>query len=138
MCYSHGARLVYAYLWVDGKKCSTPMWKHPVYHSFICDEAGTARHSGIRIKAPQGLFHKSYFSSGKTIPPIPHKPPTRMKRFVAILSLVPHCCSIGPIVNPTYNKSAGRFAGADDYGMKMYVLVLLKTGSNATASKGNR
>lgn len=38
--YSHGARLVYAYLWVDGKKMQyADVLKHPVYHSLICDEA---------------------------------------------------------------------------------------------------
>ncbi len=39
--YSHGARLVYAYLWVDGTKMYyTDVLKHPVYHKLICDEAG--------------------------------------------------------------------------------------------------
>ena len=31
--------------------------------------------------------------------------------------------------NPKYNKALADSLGADDYGMKMYVLVLLKTGS---------
>lgn len=37
--------------------------------------------------------------------------------------------------NPAYNKSLADSLGGDDYGMKAYVLVILKTGSNTTASK---
>ncbi|HAO45677.1 MAG TPA: YciI family protein [Ferruginibacter sp.] len=37
--------------------------------------------------------------------------------------------------NPKYNKALADSMGGDDYGMKMYVLVMLKTGSNTTASK---
>ena len=35
----------------------------------------------------------------------------------------------------TYNKPLADSLGADEYGMKMYTLVILKTGSNATADK---
>jgi uncharacterized protein YciI len=37
--------------------------------------------------------------------------------------------------NPTYNKSLADSLGADEYGMKNYVLVILKTGSNKTEDK---
>jgi len=39
------------------------------------------------------------------------------------------------ISNPNYNETLAKKLGADDYGMKQYVLVLLKTGENTTASK---
>lgn len=35
----------------------------------------------------------------------------------------------------TYDKALADSLGADEYGMKMYVLVMLKTGSNQTADK---
>ena len=37
--------------------------------------------------------------------------------------------------NPKYNKALADSLGADDYGMKSYVLVILKTGSNKTTDK---
>lgn len=37
--------------------------------------------------------------------------------------------------NPKYDSTLARKLGADDYGMKPYVLVILKTGSNATSNK---
>ncbi|WP_231390087.1 DUF6265 family protein [Sphingobacterium pedocola] len=37
--------------------------------------------------------------------------------------------------NPNYNATLAQKLGADDYGMKMYVLVVLKTGSNLTDDK---
>jgi uncharacterized protein len=37
--------------------------------------------------------------------------------------------------NPNYNDSLARKLGADEYGMKKYILVLLKTGSNTNAGK---
>lgn len=38
-------------------------------------------------------------------------------------------------INPNYDAELAKKLGADDYGMKMYVLVILKTGSNTTATK---
>lgn len=35
----------------------------------------------------------------------------------------------------TYDETLAKKLGADDYGMKMYVLVILKTGSNTSANK---
>lgn len=37
--------------------------------------------------------------------------------------------------NPKYNKALADSLGGDEYGMKPYVLVLLKTGSNKTTGK---
>ena len=37
--------------------------------------------------------------------------------------------------NPNYDKSLAKKLGADEYGMKQYVLVMLKTGENTSASK---
>ncbi|MEJ8803974.1 YciI family protein [Pontibacter sp. H249] len=37
--------------------------------------------------------------------------------------------------NPSYNKTLADSLGADDYGMKQYVLAILKTGSNTTTDK---
>ena len=36
---------------------------------------------------------------------------------------------------PKYDEALAKKLGADNYGMKMYVLVILKTGSNTTATK---
>jgi uncharacterized protein len=35
-------------------------------------------------------------------------------------------------INPNYDSTLAKKYSADDYGMKMYVLVILKTGSNTT------
>ena len=40
--------------------------------------------------------------------------------------------------NPKYYKALADFLGSDDYGMKQYILVILKTGSNKTADKQTR
>jgi uncharacterized protein YciI len=44
----------------------------------------------------------------------------------------------GQEVNPNYDPSMARQLGADDYGMKSYILVILKTGSNTTEEKAIR
>lgn len=38
-------------------------------------------------------------------------------------------------ISPKYNKSLADSLGADDYGMKSYVLVILKTGENTSTEK---
>jgi len=38
--------------------------------------------------------------------------------------------------NPAYDRALAEKLGADDYGMKSYMLVILKTGSNKTTDKG--
>lgn len=42
---------------------------------------------------------------------------------------------LGQTVNAQYDTALARKLEADDYGMKMYVLVILKTGSNKTKEK---
>ncbi|MBK7434910.1 MAG: hypothetical protein IPI66_14145 [Chitinophagaceae bacterium] len=37
--------------------------------------------------------------------------------------------------NPNFDSTLARSLGADDYGMKRYVFVILKTGSNTTSTK---
>jgi len=37
--------------------------------------------------------------------------------------------------NPKYDEKLAKEVGADDYGMKMYVLVMLKTGTNTNETK---
>lgn len=39
------------------------------------------------------------------------------------------------ITNPNYDKALAEKLGGDDYGMKSYFLVILKTGANSTADK---
>jgi len=43
--------------------------------------------------------------------------------------------STAQISNPDYDPVLAEKLGADDYGMKSYVLVILKTGSNTTTDK---
>lgn len=38
-------------------------------------------------------------------------------------------------LNPNYDSTLAKSFGADDYGMKTYILVMLKTGSNNTEDK---
>lgn len=45
---------------------------------------------------------------------------------------------IGQEVNPNYDPALAKQLGADDYGMKSYVLVILKTGNNKTEDKAVR
>lgn len=37
--------------------------------------------------------------------------------------------------NPNYDSTLAKKLGSDDYGMKSYILVILKTGTNTTATK---
>jgi len=41
----------------------------------------------------------------------------------------------GQPLNPNYDSTLAKNFGADDYGMKTYILVILKTGSNTTEDK---
>ncbi len=45
------------------------------------------------------------------------------------------CTAFSRAQNSNYNDTLAKRLGADDYGMKKYVLVLLKTGSNTGAGK---
>jgi uncharacterized protein YciI len=51
--------------------------------------------------------------------------------FFSLLTLL----CFGQNTNPIYDESLAKKLGADDYGMKPYVLVMLKTGENITASE---
>ncbi|PTX19285.1 uncharacterized protein YciI [Pontibacter mucosus] len=59
-----------------------------------------------------------------------------MKHLLALLIL---CClgfsAQAQSSNPSYNKALADSLGADAYGMKQYVLVILKTGTNTTTDK---
>jgi len=52
-----------------------------------------------------------------------------------LLSLFAFVLLHGQNNNPNYDSALAKKLGADDYGMKSYVLVMLKTGSNTTANK---
>ena len=43
--------------------------------------------------------------------------------------------SFAQTINPNYDSTLAKTFGADDYGMKMYVLAILKTGSNNLEDK---
>jgi uncharacterized protein YciI len=43
--------------------------------------------------------------------------------------------SFAQTINPDYDSTLAQTLGADDYGMKSYVLVILKTGSNTTTDQ---
>lgn len=59
-----------------------------------------------------------------------------MKKIILILCLSAYAfVGKAQTANPKYDESLAKLVGADDYGMKMYVLVMLKTGSNTTATK---
>ncbi|HPI37262.1 MAG TPA: hypothetical protein PK397_04880 [Ignavibacteriaceae bacterium] len=49
--------------------------------------------------------------------------------------LIAVVCMFGQSVNPNYDSTLARELGADDYGMKKYIWVILKTGENKTAEK---
>ncbi len=57
------------------------------------------------------------------------------KLFAILLFCMVNSKAISQNNNPKYDKALADSLGADDYGMKMYVLVILKTGSNKTESK---
>jgi len=45
---------------------------------------------------------------------------------------------MGQTNNPNYDATLAKTLGADNLGMKMYVMVILKTGSNKVADKAKR
>lgn len=59
-----------------------------------------------------------------------------MKPILILLTLL-FCSHLLPAqrTNPDYDSVLAKKMGADEYGMKMYVLVILKTGENRTADK---
>ena len=59
-----------------------------------------------------------------------------MKKVLTISFIISICISaICQTSNPEYDSTYAKALGADDYGMKSYVLAILKTGSNKTSNK---
>lgn len=56
-----------------------------------------------------------------------------MRLLIALLSLFAAGQLMAQQTNPQYDAELAARLGADDYGMKKFVLVLLKTGSNTTS-----
>jgi len=54
--------------------------------------------------------------------------------FVLLFFLVSGISVNGQNTNPNYDEALAKKLGADDYGMKKYVLVILKTGENTSAT----
>ncbi len=52
-----------------------------------------------------------------------------------IISVLITTTALGQIVNPRLDTTLSKKLGADEYGMKMYVFVILKTGDNKTQDK---
>ena len=53
-----------------------------------------------------------------------------MKRFLFLVCTLAGCLSLAAqSSNPKYDSVLAKSLGGDDYGMKMYVLVILKTGT---------
>lgn len=55
--------------------------------------------------------------------------------FIVIAFFVSNQFTTAQTVNPDYDSTLAQKLGADDYGMKSYVFVILKTGSNTTTDK---
>jgi len=59
-----------------------------------------------------------------------------MKKFITLtISLLVVTLSFGQITEKKFDSELAKKLGADDYGMKSYILVILKTGSNTTTDK---
>mgnify|MGYP003582665146 CR=1 FL=1 len=58
-----------------------------------------------------------------------------MKRVLFALILTAFALQSQAQEKPKYDEALAKKLGADNYGMKMYVLVILKTGNNTAASK---
>jgi len=58
-----------------------------------------------------------------------------MKFICCLLFIVAGLSSNAQKTNPDYDSTLAKKFGGDDYGMKMYVFVILKTGSNTTTDK---
>ncbi|CAN5405752.1 hypothetical protein BH23BAC1_BH23BAC1_29600 [soil metagenome] len=55
--------------------------------------------------------------------------------FTLFLMFATSLCSLGQVTNSKYDSLLAKKLGADDYGMKSYLLVILKTGENITTDK---
>lgn len=58
-----------------------------------------------------------------------------MKNLLFLFATLFAISSFAQKPNPSYDSTLAKKYGADDYGMKKYVLVILKTGSNTTTDK---
>jgi uncharacterized protein YciI len=59
-----------------------------------------------------------------------------MKTLLSVLALVGGLYSASAqTTNPNYDEALAQKLGADEYGMKMYIFVVLKTGPNQTTDK---
>jgi uncharacterized protein YciI len=59
-----------------------------------------------------------------------------MRQFILCITLLTTCLfATAQKENSSYNKALADSLGADDYGMKKYVFVILKTGTNKTTDK---
>jgi uncharacterized protein YciI len=77
----------------------------------------------------------SYLVQAKTKHMLPNcRASARTLLIIALLSIF-SIRSIAQTSNPNLDKALADSLGGDDYGMKMYVLVILKTGSNKTEDK---
>lgn len=62
-----------------------------------------------------------------------------MKKYISIIVILFSTCSIiGQKTNPNYDADLAKKLGADDYGMKSYVFVILKTGSNTSTDEATK
>ena len=61
-----------------------------------------------------------------------------MKKLFTIISFLITVMLNAQVTNPHYDSTLARKLGADEHGMKMYVLVVLKTGSNDIKDKTKR
>src|SRR6188474_1266735 len=58
-----------------------------------------------------------------------------MRTFIGMVLLLFGIGAFAQADNPNYDKAVAESLGADEHGMKQYILVILKTGSNTTADK---
>ena len=59
-----------------------------------------------------------------------------MKKYISTFVILFSICSVvGQKTNPNYDADLAKKLGADDYGMKSFIFVILKTGSNASEDK---
>lgn len=61
-----------------------------------------------------------------------------MKRIILLMGLLFSIIAMSQTKNPNYDADLAKKYGADDYGMKAYILVMLKTGSNTDTVKSIR
>ncbi|MCF6131870.1 YciI family protein [Flavobacterium wongokense] len=56
-------------------------------------------------------------------------------KYFSILFLFVTSCMLGQTTNPKYDEALAAKVGADDYGMKNYIFVILKSGENKSEDK---